>query len=109
MRIVRHPNVVELKAFYYSNGDRVRDLDNKLGVQTALDSRYREVLPLSLALRFGWIGAGFQVLHIPSGIHSSDFLQSLWRLERWIRNGDEKSRYAQKGNGCREQRIREKI
>jgi glycogen synthase kinase 3 beta len=23
MRIVRHPNVVELKAFYYSNGDRV--------------------------------------------------------------------------------------
>jgi hypothetical protein len=24
MRIVRHPNIVELKAFYYSNGDRVR-------------------------------------------------------------------------------------
>lgn len=23
MRIVRHPNVVELKAFYYSNGERV--------------------------------------------------------------------------------------
>jgi hypothetical protein len=23
MRIVRHPNIVELKAFYYSNGDRV--------------------------------------------------------------------------------------
>lgn len=23
MRIVRHPNIVELKAYYYSNGDRV--------------------------------------------------------------------------------------
>lgn len=23
MRIVRHPNIVQLKAFYYSNGDRV--------------------------------------------------------------------------------------
>lgn len=23
MRIVRHPNVVQLKAFYYSNGERV--------------------------------------------------------------------------------------
>lgn len=26
MRIVRHPNIVELKAFYYSNGERVRAL-----------------------------------------------------------------------------------
>lgn len=26
MRIVRHPNIVELKAFYYSNGERVSDL-----------------------------------------------------------------------------------
>lgn len=26
MRIVRHPNIVELKAFYYSNGDRVSRL-----------------------------------------------------------------------------------
>lgn len=25
MRIVRHPNIVELKAFYYSNGERVRN------------------------------------------------------------------------------------
>ena len=23
MRIVRHPNIVELKAFYYTNGERV--------------------------------------------------------------------------------------
>lgn len=23
MRIVRHPNIVQLKAFYYSNGERV--------------------------------------------------------------------------------------
>jgi glycogen synthase kinase 3 beta len=27
MRIVRHPNIVQLKAFYYSNGDRVRTAD----------------------------------------------------------------------------------
>ena len=26
MRIVRHPNIVQLKAFYYSNGERVRDI-----------------------------------------------------------------------------------
>ena len=26
MRIVRHPNIVELKAFYYSNGERVSRL-----------------------------------------------------------------------------------
>ena len=30
MRIVRHPNIVELKAFYYSNGDRVRQYLNGL-------------------------------------------------------------------------------
>lgn len=28
MRIVRHPNIVELKAFYYSNGDRVDPLSD---------------------------------------------------------------------------------
>lgn len=26
MRIVRHPNIVQLKAFYYSNGERVSHL-----------------------------------------------------------------------------------
>lgn len=26
MRIVRHPNIVQLKAFYYSNGERVSTL-----------------------------------------------------------------------------------
>jgi glycogen synthase kinase 3 beta len=29
MRIVRHPNIVQLKAFYYSNGERVRAYANK--------------------------------------------------------------------------------
>lgn len=28
MRIVRHPNIVQLKAFYYSNGERVSHLPN---------------------------------------------------------------------------------
>lgn len=30
MRIVRHPNIVELKAFYYSNGERVRTVRYRL-------------------------------------------------------------------------------
>lgn len=32
MRIVRHPNIVELKAFYYSNGDRVHREEHKINV-----------------------------------------------------------------------------
>lgn len=28
MRIVRHPNIVELKAFFYNNGERVRSCSN---------------------------------------------------------------------------------
>ena len=28
MRIVAHPNVVDLRAFFYSNGDRVRCCDD---------------------------------------------------------------------------------
>lgn len=52
MRIVRHPNIVELKAFYYSNGDRVRDLDNKMGVQTALIQAQKDEVYLNLVLEF---------------------------------------------------------
>jgi glycogen synthase kinase 3 beta len=52
MRIVRHPNIVELKAFYYSNGDRVRDLDNKMGVQTALIAAQKDEVYLNLVLEF---------------------------------------------------------
>lgn len=33
MRIVRHPNIVELKAFYYSNGERVSTTFVKAGVK----------------------------------------------------------------------------
>lgn len=52
MRIVRHPNIVELKAFYYSNGDRVRDLDNKMGIQTALIAAQKDEVYLNLVLEF---------------------------------------------------------
>lgn len=31
MRIVRHPNIVELKAFFYNNGERVRLAPPDLG------------------------------------------------------------------------------
>ncbi|KAK5134807.1 Glycogen synthase kinase 1 [Meristemomyces frigidus] len=52
MRIVRHPNIVELKAFYYSNGDRVRDSDNRMGIQTALMEAQKDEVYLNLVLEF---------------------------------------------------------
>jgi len=52
MRIVRHPNIVELKAFYYSNGDRVRELDNVMGVQTALMAAQKDEVYLNLVLEY---------------------------------------------------------
>nr|POE65255.1 protein kinase gsk3 [Quercus suber] len=52
MRIVRHPNIVELKAFYYSNGDRVRDTDNLMGVQTALIAAQKDEVYLNLVLEY---------------------------------------------------------
>ena len=52
MRIVRHPNIVELKAFYYSNGDRVRDHDNLMGMQTALMEAQKDEVYLNLVLEF---------------------------------------------------------
>jgi len=41
MRIVRHPNIVQLKAFYYSNGDRV-GFPHCVLRTLRLTSRYRE-------------------------------------------------------------------
>ncbi|GAB7362097.1 hypothetical protein MBLNU230_g2129t1 [Neophaeotheca triangularis] len=52
MRIVRHPNIVELKAFYYSNGDRVRETDNLMGVTTALIAAQKDEVYLNLVLEF---------------------------------------------------------
>lgn len=37
MRIVRHPNIVQLKAFYYSNGERVSCLQQ--GTPTVFGNR----------------------------------------------------------------------
>ena len=47
MRIVRHPNVVELKAFYYSNGDRVSVAAAAAAAAAAAD-------PLPLPPPFTW-------------------------------------------------------
>jgi len=52
MRIVRHPNIFELKAFDYSNGDRVRDTDALMGVQTALMAAQKDEVYLNLVLEF---------------------------------------------------------
>lgn len=52
MRIVSHPNIVELKAFYYSNGERVSGLagwfdDLELDMLTVSDLERRGILKLS--------------------------------------------------------------
>ena len=37
MRIVSHPNIVELKAFYYSNGERVSGLAGRFeGIERSM-------------------------------------------------------------------------
>jgi hypothetical protein len=45
MRIVRHPNIVELKAFYYSNGERVR-LTIPPGPEPYLERYAKFIFPL---------------------------------------------------------------
>lgn len=51
MRIVRHPNIVELKAFYYSNGERVSNLESVCYLRRANESQKDEVY-LNLVLEF---------------------------------------------------------
>ena len=52
MRIVRHPNIVELKAFYYSNGERVCNTSPVLfSVQLTFPDQKDEVY-LNLVLEF---------------------------------------------------------
>jgi len=51
MRIVRHPNIVELKAFYYSNGERVSPLDRIYTLPTLTVVQKDEVY-LNLVLEF---------------------------------------------------------
>ncbi len=52
MRIVRHPNIVQLKAFYYSNGERVsRPLLRKPGRGNKADRRRRKMRSTSTLCR----------------------------------------------------------
>lgn len=50
MRIVRHPNIVELKAFYYSNGDRV--CPSVREGETSLTELQKDEVYLNLVLEF---------------------------------------------------------
>ena len=54
MRIVRHPNIVELKAFYYSNGERVRPAVRRQlsGRHLELTSIQKDEVYLNLVLEF---------------------------------------------------------
>ena len=55
MRIIRHPNIVDLKAFYYSNGERVRNLSNrvlKLNWLTLTDFGQKDEVYLNLVLEY---------------------------------------------------------
>ena len=55
MRIVRHPNIVELKAFYYSNGERVSTF-GMLGLYTEFTDEHvlyqKDEVYLNLVLEF---------------------------------------------------------
>lgn len=53
MRIVRHPNIVQLKAFYYSNGDRVSSAKILRNKQHALtDQSQKDEVYLNLVQEF---------------------------------------------------------
>jgi len=52
MRIVRHPNIVELKAFYYSNGDRVRLKSSDSLSQPLTQDDQKDEVYLNLVLEF---------------------------------------------------------
>jgi glycogen synthase kinase 3 beta len=53
MRIVRHPNIVELKAFYYSNGERVSEEVRKLlGPRSWLIKTKKDEVYLNLILEY---------------------------------------------------------
>lgn len=52
MRIVRHPNIVELKAFYYSNGDRVPFVDESTYKSIGLTIPQKDEVYLNLVLEF---------------------------------------------------------
>ncbi|OQD78713.1 hypothetical protein PENDEC_c001G00225 [Penicillium decumbens] len=52
MRIVRHPNIVELKAFYYSNGDRVMCDEFPLRISPADSVLQKDEVYLNLVLEY---------------------------------------------------------
>ena len=52
MRIVRHPNIVELKAFYYSNGDRVGLRPTDPPTKPLTQSLQKDEVYLNLVLEF---------------------------------------------------------
>jgi glycogen synthase kinase 3 beta len=52
MRIVRHPNIVELKAFYYSNGDRVCLNPFDSSIQSLMQDAQKDEVYLNLVLEF---------------------------------------------------------
>lgn len=85
MRLVSHPNVVELKAFFYSNGEKVRGImlsANRVSLmftstlaegrslpQPRSGVRTRDRLPSFQALRqaqAGHANVAGQIVHVPS-------------------------------------------
>jgi glycogen synthase kinase 3 beta len=51
MRIVRHPNIVELKAFYYSNGERV-SFASPISLEPELIIRQKDEVYLNLVQEY---------------------------------------------------------
>lgn len=52
MRIVRHPNIVQLKAFYYSNGDRVGSSSAPIPWHVLTDQSQKDEVYLNLVQEF---------------------------------------------------------
>jgi glycogen synthase kinase 3 beta len=52
MRIVQHPNIVQLKAFYYSNGDRVSQSEARDSRNGMLTRKQKDEVYLNLVQEF---------------------------------------------------------
>ena len=76
MRIVSHPNIVELKAFYYSNGERVSEwigwFDHSVsGILTISDSERRGILESGPRVCAGNRLPGLSILQQDEGCHAN--------------------------------------
>ena len=99
MRLVEHPNVVDLKAYFYSNGDKVRQRHEEGGILlTGTLAERRSVSQLGTGIRPRDRVQGFkalfkieatdavaadQAVHVPGGQFSS-FPNPIFQLSLFV-------------------------